>query len=109
MAKQEAVLHFSDWAGHREYPVTIVGETPKKWRVRVEAVAFRMPNRREVHPGDVVLVPKYAVTTGEGSKIPEGLWRFPHNNPVLGCPVCDMDTNSPCGWQPLTKYSSEEK
>lgn len=65
MAEWAAVLHFGDWAGHRTYPVTVVGETPKKWRVRVEAVSFRMPNRQVVSPGDVVLVPKYAITPDE--------------------------------------------
>lgn len=65
MAEWPAVLHFGDYAGHRTYPVTVVGETPKKWRVRVEAVSFRMPNQRVVSLGDVVLVPKYAVTPDE--------------------------------------------
>lgn len=90
----EGALHFNDWAGRRSYPVTVVGETPKKYRIRAEVVSFKHPSAGIVKPGDVVLVPKYAVTRDEG------IWSFPHRQAMRGCPACDMDTNSPCGFEP---------
>ncbi len=55
-----AELCFNDWAGVRRVPVEIVGETPKKLRVRLLA-ATRLPGRRLGQVGAIVLVPKTAV------------------------------------------------
>lgn len=55
-------LCMDGWAGFHKEPVEIVGETPKRYRVRLLADC-RLPGRlRFGKKGDVVLVPKYAVT-----------------------------------------------
>jgi len=55
------------WAGRSEQPVTIIGETPKRYRVRND-----QPDRirlagycRWLAPGAVVLVPKGAVRAAD--------------------------------------------
>lgn len=64
MTERPGVLHMDGWAGRVEYPVTIIGETPKRFRVRL-LMGTRLPGRREGYPGDVLLVPKSAVTDDE--------------------------------------------
>ena len=50
------------WAGRRYYAVEIVGQTPKKVRVRVLTPGgVMLPGRRYVNCGETVLVPKHAV------------------------------------------------
>lgn len=50
------------WAGRRYYPVDVIGETPKKTRVRILAAGgVMLPGRRYVQYGEEVLVPKHAV------------------------------------------------
>jgi len=49
------------WAGRRYYPVELIGETAKKFKVRILAPSVMLPGRRYVQRGDVVLVPKYAI------------------------------------------------
>ena len=56
-----AVLALDSWAGRTEHPVEIVGETPKRYRVRILEDWLGLPSRRVASRGDVVLVPKYAV------------------------------------------------
>jgi len=53
-------LMLDGWGGRSEHPVEIVGETPKKYRVRLLGYV-RLPGGREGKKGDVVLVPKHAV------------------------------------------------
>lgn len=55
-----ATLLLDGWAGRERVPVEIVGETPKRYRVRLLAEC-RLPSRRRGKAGDVVLVPRYAV------------------------------------------------
>ena len=55
-----AYLVLDSWAGRERIPVEIVGETPKRYRVRLLADAL-LPSRRHCAAGDVVLVPRYAV------------------------------------------------
>lgn len=51
------------WAGRRYYEVDVIGETPKKFRVRILTPGgVMLPNRRYIALGDVALVPKHAVT-----------------------------------------------
>jgi len=64
MADRTGVLCLDGWAGRVEVPVTIIGETPKRYRVRLGRDC-RLPSRREGKAGEVVLVPKYAVTMNE--------------------------------------------
>ena len=50
------------WAGRRYYLVDVIGETPKKARVRILAAGgVMLPGRRYVQYGEEVLVPKPAV------------------------------------------------
>lgn len=61
-------IALNTWAGRRYYPVEIVGETPKKLRVKVVNYGgVMLPGRRYVPSGEVVLVPKDAVVD-----MPEG-------------------------------------
>ena len=65
------------WAGRRYYAVEVVGETPKKARIRVLAPGgVMLPNRRHVQYGEIVLVPKHAVydMPAETHKIEQGYY-----------------------------------
>ncbi|NLE94386.1 MAG: hypothetical protein GX600_01705 [Dehalococcoidia bacterium] len=54
-------LEIDGWAGRTSAPVEVVGETPKRYRVRL-LQDTRLPGRyRRGAKGDVVLVPRYAV------------------------------------------------
>ncbi len=53
-------LRLNSWAGRERVPVEIVGETPKRYRVKLLEAA-RLPGNRQHAAGDVVLVPRYAV------------------------------------------------
>lgn len=55
-----AYLVLDSWAGRERIPVEVVGETPKRYRVRLLADAL-LPSRRHVKAGETVLVPRYAV------------------------------------------------
>lgn len=59
---RSAFLNLDTWAGRARVFVTVIAETPKRFRVRCEQRAFRM------HPGEVRLVPKYAITFVEESR-----------------------------------------
>ncbi|MEW5891342.1 MAG: hypothetical protein AB1768_20455 [Pseudomonadota bacterium] len=51
------------WAGRRYYAVEVVGETAKKTRVKVLTPGgVMLPGRRYAHCGDIVLVPKHALS-----------------------------------------------
>jgi hypothetical protein len=55
-------LCITGWWGDHKEPVELIGETPKRYRVRLLADC-RLPGRnRQGKVGDVVLVPRYAVT-----------------------------------------------
>ena len=61
MSNHQALV-LDTFAGRRYYAVEIVGQTPKKIRVRILAAGgVMLPGRRYVHCGDAVLVPKHAV------------------------------------------------
>lgn len=62
-APRPAVLVTQSWAGRLEEPVTVVGETPKRWRVRNDGLcSIRLAGRcRVLAPGETVLVPRRAV------------------------------------------------
>ncbi len=63
-----AVLALDSWAGRTEHPVEIVGETPKRYRVRILEDWLILPSKRVAERGDVVLVPKYAVRVLRGGE-----------------------------------------
>jgi hypothetical protein len=51
------------WAGRLYHPVEVVGETPKKARVRILTPGgVMLPGRRYARFNDVVLVPKHALS-----------------------------------------------
>ena len=55
-----AVLVLDGWAGRERIPCEVVGETPKRYRIKLQRDAL-LPGRRRCQAGDVVFVPKYAV------------------------------------------------
>jgi hypothetical protein len=57
---QSAVLLLNGWSGRSEHPIELVGETPKRYRVRL-LCDVRLPSRRQGRAGDVILVPKHAI------------------------------------------------
>jgi len=68
--ERKAVLCMNGWAGYSETPVIIVGETPKKYRIRLPDTrlpgeGIKLPKRRYLHTGEVALVPKTAVKIKE--------------------------------------------
>ena len=55
-------ITLDSWAGCHSYVVEIVGETPKKWKVRMLSTGTHMwPGRRQVSFLDEILVPKHRV------------------------------------------------
>jgi len=65
--KRTGVLCLDSWAGRVEVPVTIIGETPKRYRV-ILGRDCRLPSRRWGKAGETVLVPKYAIRLDESEK-----------------------------------------
>lgn len=62
MEPKTAHIWLDGWAGRCSYPVLVVGETPKRYRVQL-TMHQPLPGRARVgNVGDVVLVPKYSVT-----------------------------------------------
>lgn len=59
----KAIVAVDGWAGRSEIPVIIIGETPKRYRVRLDSDKPEKLAGRNVwrQPGEVFLVPKYAV------------------------------------------------
>lgn len=54
--ERPARLHLNGWAGHTTHAVTVLAETPKRYRVRFEEDAYRY------RKGEIRLVPKRSVT-----------------------------------------------
>lgn len=54
----KAMVFFQSWAGVRRVPVTVLGETPKRYRVRYEQ---DLSGNYSGKIGEVKLVPKHAV------------------------------------------------
>jgi len=70
-------LALDTWAGRRHYAVEVVGETPKKARVRILTPGgVMLPSRRYAHCGDTVLVPKHALVDlpAEDHKVEQGYY-----------------------------------
>jgi hypothetical protein len=65
------------WAGRRYYAVEVVGETPKKARVRILTPGgVMLPGRRYVNFGETVLVPKHALSElpADAHKVEQGYY-----------------------------------
>lgn len=61
--KPTKCLVLDTWAGRRYYAVEVVGETPKKARVRILTPGgVMLPGRRYVHFNETALVPKHALS-----------------------------------------------
>ncbi len=56
-----ALVTYDGWAGRTKEEVLVIGDTPKRYRVKYLHAGFVGGNRRH-EVGDVGLVPKYAVT-----------------------------------------------
>ena len=55
-----AKLIMDDWAGRHAIPCEVIGETPKRYRIKLLQDA-RLPGNRYFEAGSVTLVPKHAV------------------------------------------------
>ena len=61
--ERPAHLHREGWAGHISDPIVVIGETPKRYRIRFLRESYAPGKRwRLVGPDTVLLVPKHAVT-----------------------------------------------
>ena len=58
--ERSAIVAVNSWAGRFEYAVSVIGETPTRYRVRWIDGGHRSRSR-SFEAGDVTLVPKYAV------------------------------------------------
>lgn len=70
-----AILHTDGWGGRQQQACVVIGETPKRYRVRaVLGSELRLPFRgsgiRKILPSGSALVPKSAVTF-EAELLPE--------------------------------------
>jgi hypothetical protein len=66
-AERTGVLCMDGWAGRMEVPVTIIGETPQRYRV-ILGRDCRLTGGRWGKAGETVLVPKYAVRVDSSSE-----------------------------------------
>ena len=64
--ERSAVVWFNSWAGLEKYECTVIGETPKRYRVVYPFNLWR--NHRLTEAGKPVLVPKHAVEFVEDGK-----------------------------------------
>lgn len=63
MSAVHKAIVLDTWAGRRYYAVEVVGETPKKARVRILTPGgVMLPGRRYVNCGETVMVPKHALS-----------------------------------------------
>ncbi|WP_146052298.1 hypothetical protein [Diaphorobacter sp. LR2014-1] len=65
------------WAGRRYYAVEVMGETPKKARVRILTPGgVMLPGRRYANCNDIVLVPKHALSElpADAHKVEQGFY-----------------------------------
>jgi hypothetical protein len=55
-------LHLNGWAGHRTHQVEVIGETPKRYRIRAITKTKLAGRCRWLQEGEMALVPKHAIT-----------------------------------------------
>ncbi len=61
MIDTRTYIEIDGWTGRQKYSVVVVGETPKKYRVKL-LVDTKLPGRnRWGNAGEVILVPKSVV------------------------------------------------
>lgn len=56
-----AVVCVNNWAGRQEFPIRVVGETPKRFRIAVDQPTPLPPRSLVLQPGETRLVPRTAV------------------------------------------------
>ena len=78
-----AVLCLNGWEGRTETPVEIVGETPKRYRIRANKRIKLAGRNRWLEIGQTALVPKYAVRPTK--RAPDA----PKSAPVCTCSMDD--------------------
>lgn len=72
-----AVLVLDGYAGRREHPCEIVGETPQRYRIQVrQRTPLAGPNRW-LQPGETALVPKHAVRLNQADEELAAEWAGP--------------------------------
>lgn len=54
-------LGLDGWAGRREHKVEVIGETPKRYRIRAIERTKLAGRCRWLYAGETALVPKYAI------------------------------------------------
>lgn len=59
--EQRAVICLSGWQGRTETPVLVVGETPKRYRIKAVERTKLAGRDRWIEKDDTALVPKHAV------------------------------------------------
>ena len=57
---KQAYLCTDGWAGRSEQAVLIVGETPKRYRIKA-VMRTKLPNYRWLYVGELAMVPKTAI------------------------------------------------
>lgn len=57
LIEQPGYILIDSWAGRHAVSATLIGETPKRYRIRLEEDA-RLPGGRNMKAGDVTLIPK---------------------------------------------------
>ena len=60
-------LQLDGWEGRTQQEVEVIGETPKRYRIRALTRTRLAGYCRWVQPGSVALVPKAAVRRGPGA------------------------------------------
>lgn len=58
---RKGYLYIETFAGQSRSPVTVIGETAKRYRITVETRTKLAGRHRWLEPGPSALVPKYAV------------------------------------------------
>lgn len=61
MAERGGLLCLDGWSGRVEQPVAVIGETPKRYRIRAITRTRLAGLYRWLKPGDTALVPKNAI------------------------------------------------
>jgi hypothetical protein len=57
-----AEFHLDGWHGRTKTPCIVIGETPKRYRVKLVERCKLAGRCRWGYAGEIVLMPKYAVT-----------------------------------------------
>jgi hypothetical protein len=62
-------LQLDGWAGRTQQRVEVVGETASRTRIRAITTTRLAGRRRNLQPGEIALVPKYAVRTAPANGV----------------------------------------